>query len=449
MSALRPLDPGSLAPSSVDEVIAPAAGGRPGIYHGWWIVAVAYLSQMVTVGASGWVLSVLIQPMERDLGWSRVQLVGVLTLSSVLAGAVSARLGPAVDRHGTRLLQTVSAIVGGSCLVLVALVTAPWQYYLCWAGLGLSIPGLMTLGPGVAIANWFVRKRALAFTLYTFGSATAGIVLAPTVAQIVERAGWRAGWLVLGVLLWCVAPLAWLAVRRRPEDLGLHPDGDITAVTGRQPGRSQPAVTYDEPAWTVREVLHTRSFWFVTAALMLTSLPASSIFVHMAPYIASKGFSVAAGATALSAYGIGVLPGRAVWGVLIRRLGIHRALIAFGFSYAAGIVLFLLPATLPGLYATAILLGLSIAGSQQLQMQVYPDYFGRRIVGALLGYAGISLTAARAVAPLFAAFMYDRTGSYTIAFGIFAVACLIAGATFLLAAPPRHAPRQGPAIMAG
>jgi MFS family permease len=207
---------------------------------------------MVTVGASGWVLSVLIQPMEQDLGWSRVQLVGVLALSSVLAGAGAARLGPIVDRHGTRLLQTVSAAVGGSCLVAVAFVTAPWQYYLCWAGVGLAVPGLMTLGPGVAIANWFIRRRALAFTLYSLGSATAGIVLAPLVAQIVERAGWRAGWLLLGVLLWCVAPLAWLIVRRRPEDLGLHPDGDteVRANTADQGHRPRPAVTIDEPPWT-------------------------------------------------------------------------------------------------------------------------------------------------------------------------------------------------------
>jgi cyanate permease len=124
-------------------------------------------------------------------------------------------------------------------------------------------------------------------------------------------------------------------------------------------------------------------------------------------------------------------------------------LIAFGFSYAAGILLFLLPSTLPGLYATATILGLSIAGAQQLQLQVYPDYFGRRIVGALLGYSGISLTASRAVAPLFAAFMYDRTGSYTFAFGVFAAACLVAGATFLLAAPPRHARVQDSVIAAG
>lgn len=117
---------------------------------------------------------------------------------------------------------------------------------------------------------------------------------------------------------------------------------------------------------------------------------------------------------------------------------------ALGFTYGASIVAFLLPSSLPGIYAVTILLGLSIAGGQQLQAQAFLDYFGRAIVGALLGYSGLLFTLARAGAPLFAAFAYDATRRYVFAFAAFASACVLAGVAFLLAPPPVH-PRRGAA----
>ena len=368
------------------------------IYRGWWIVGTSYFAQMVTAGASGWVFGVLIRPMEDDLHWSRSQLVGVITVGSLIGGTFAARLGPVVDRHGPRTLMTVSAVLGGVALMALSLVHSPWQFYAIWAVFGLATPGFGLLGPRVAIANWFIRRRPLAFMIFTFGSATAGIVLAPTMAWVASAWGWRSAWVLMGLLAWALAPMSWLAVRRRPEDLGLLPDGDQPAE--ETPGTSgvlEPPTTSDEPVWTVREALHTRAFWMLTFGFMLASLPGSSIFVHMAPYVETRGLSFETAATVLSAYGAGALGGRAVWGFIILRLGIHRALVFFGVAYGSAIVAFLVPSAALGIYATALLLGLAIAGLQQMQAQVFPDYYGRAIVGTLTGYSGLTYTVARAV----------------------------------------------------
>ena len=397
-----------------------------------------FAGQLAAAGALAWVFGVLLQPMEDDLGWSRSLLVGVLTIGSLVGGVVSMRLGPVVDRHGARKLMTFSAIVGGCALVLLSLVQAPWQYYLAWTLFGVCAPGFGMLGPRAAIANWFVRRRAFAFMVFTFGSATAGILVAPIVAQIAEAASWRLGWVLMAFLVWAIAPLAWFTVRRRPEDMGLLPDG---ADPGK-PGAVPEAVA-EEAVFTVSEAMHTRTFWLLTAGMMLTSLPASSIIVHLAPYTVSKGFSVAQGASVVSVYGLSVLPSRAVWAFLIAKLGIRRALILFGFGYATAIAIFLIPSSLPLIYVATAQLGLAIAGAQQLQAQAYPDYFGRAIVGALTGYSAFIYTLAQAGAPLFAAVVYDLTGSYVIAFGTFSVCCVAAGVAFVIA--PKSAGRPSAA----
>lgn len=418
----------------------PVVSGRRGIhlFRGWWIVGTGYVAQMAAAGASGWVFGVLLSPMEAGLGWSRTELVGALTVSSIVGGLLAARLGPVIDRHGVRTLMTLSALIGGSALVCVSFVQEPWQYYLCWALFGTATPGFGLLGPRAAIANWFIRKRSLAFMFFTFGSATAGIVLAPAMAQVATGPGWRLAWVLMGVLVWVVAPLAWLTVRRRPEDVGLLPDGAALDGAVNRSGSSSagPGALDQDVVWTVRAALRTRAFWLATVGLTLVSLPASSIFIHMVPYVVTKGFSLGAGATVVSVYGFSALVGRAVWGLTIGRIGVHRSLILYAFSYGASVALFVLPNSLALIYATTVLLGVSIAGGQQLQAQVYPDYFGRYIVGALSGYSGLSYTLARAVAPLYAAILFDATGSYEVAFGTFAACCLVAGLAFVAASPP-------------
>ena len=125
------------------------------LYRGWWIVASGFVSQMATVGTTGWIFGVLLLPMQHTFGWSRSELVGVLTVSSLTGGSLSAALGPWADRHGVRGLMTLSALLAGSCLMLLRFVTSPWQYYLVLGlGFGLAVPGLQNLGPAVASCTW-------------------------------------------------------------------------------------------------------------------------------------------------------------------------------------------------------------------------------------------------------------------------------------------------------
>ncbi len=407
---------------------------RPRIFRGWWIVATCFLSQHFATSAGGWVFGILIAPMGLELGWSRTEIVTAITLATLLGGFLAAMLGPVVDRYGPRVLMTVSLLAGGTALILLSGVHTRWQYYAIWALYGVASLGFNLLGPVVALANWFVRRRSVAFMFFTAGSATAGIALAPLMGQVEAAYGWRFVWLLMGIIVCSIAPLAWITIRRRPDDLGLLPDGDLEPPAR---GASEAVAGYGRE-WTVREALHTRAFWLTTIGFTLIGLPQWSIFVHMAPYIVSKGFSPQEGALVVSVYGVGVLSGRPLYSYIIQHYGIHAALLTFGSFYGATILIFTLPHTLLMFEVTGVILGVAIAGGQQLQAQAFPDYFGRNVVGTLQGYSGIALTVTRAVGPLVAAFAYDRSGSYVVTFVAFGVACFLGVGVFLLGPPPVH-----------
>jgi MFS transporter, OFA family, oxalate/formate antiporter len=404
-------------------------------YRGWWIVLTAFLAQFNATGASGWVFGVMILPMQDDLGWSRSAIVGVLTVERLVGGAFGAWLGPVVDRHGTRLLMTASALLAGACLFALALVQAEWQPYVIWGVFGVTLPGLSTLAPVAAVSAWFVRQRAKAIMFYTFGGATAGLVLAPAMAAVANEWGWRSVWVVMGCLLWAVAPIAWVAVRRRPEDMGLAPDGGVELPVSDASMRDETLVEVADPVWTAREVMRSASFWLLTAGFALTMLPASSIFIHMAAYVQSKGFSLEQGAATVSIYGFGAVAGRFVWGFTVDRAGIRRALVLWGLLYGVSIIIYALPTSILAIYATTIFLGVTVAGSLQFRAQTFPDYYGRHIVGTLVGYSSAIGTVAGATAPLLVAFAFDLTDSYTAVFVAFGVCCIAASAGFALSRP--------------
>lgn len=404
------------------------------MYRGWWIVLSAFLAQFAATGSSGWVFGVLVLPMQEDLDASRSAIVGVLVAERLIGGLSGALLGPFIDRHGSRLITTISALVAGGCLVSLALVQEVWQPYVLWALFGFTLPGLSTVAPVAAISSWFVRKRTRAIVTYTFGGAMAGLVLAPVMAVISSEFGWRYVWVVMGSLFWLIAPLAWLAIRRTPEDVGLLPDGTDTPVVSASDVEREEV---EDEGWTAARALRSKSFWLLTAGFTLTMLPASSIFIHMSSYVQNRGFSTEEGAAAVSIYGFGAVLGRFFWGAMVGWAGLHKSLVAWALMYGASIIVYALPAQLLAIYAATIFLGVAVAGSLQFRAQTFPDYFGRRIVGSLIGYSSAIATLAGAAAPLIVAYAFDASGSYSEIFIVFGLCCLAASAGFLLSTPRR------------
>jgi MFS family permease len=423
---------------------------RVHIFRGWWIVFTGYLTQIASGGANGWVFGVLILPMQHDLGWSRSEIVGVLTLEKLVGGAYGVWLGPRLDKYGARAVMVGSAALGGTLLLLISQVNAPWQSYVLWSFMGLISPSLLLMGPVVAISNWFVRKRAQAIMFSTLSAATSALVLAPAMAAVADAMSWRTAWLLMALFMWATIPFSYLIVRHRPEDVGLVPDGSAPPDAGEEEAQRRVFVENEVDAfWTVPMALRSRSFWLLSLGFMLTQLPASSIYIHMSSFVQSRGYSVEEGAAAVSVYGLGVLAGRFIWGFAVARVGLHRTLVSYGFLYGLSIFLFTLPHTLFAIYVTTVLLGIAIAGAQQLRAQAFPDYFGRRIVGTLLGYATVISTVTSASAPLIVAIAYDHTGSFVPTFLVWGFCCLIAGAGFMFSQPKRPASVLAPTIGAG
>jgi sugar phosphate permease len=233
-------------------------------FYGWYIVGVSFVTLFLQASGGGFTFSIFLPAMNEELGWSRSTIVGATSLAAITAAVAGPFLGRIVDRHGPRAAMTVSVIALGLAQLAASFVQEPWQFYLA-IGLvsGAARPVLQSVGPGAMIAQWFQRRRSTAFGIASVGPPIANVLLPPLIAALVHAAGWRSGWVTLGCLAlgMGLAPTLFL-VRRRPEDLGLRPDGDPPQAehegTGQPARAAAPVVDED---WTAREALHSVSFW--------------------------------------------------------------------------------------------------------------------------------------------------------------------------------------------
>src|SRR5436309_10630874 len=112
--------------------------------------------------------------------------------------------------------------------------------------------GPFDLGIYGALSNWFVRRRNFATSIATLAQQV-GLVAMPLIAQLAMlQAGWRAGWLAIGAVTLLIGFVpVWLLLVRRPEDLGLVPDG---VASGAVSSVGAPAAhPLPEPAFSRRQ----------------------------------------------------------------------------------------------------------------------------------------------------------------------------------------------------
>jgi MFS family permease len=270
-------------------------------------IALAF-AQPTSWGIAYYSFSVMLKPIQQDTGWSTAALTGAFSLSLLCSGAAALFVGRWVDRHGTRALMTVGSTAASLLVLALAVVHHLIVFYVIWAAIGFVSAAILYEPAFAAIATWFVRYRNRALTIITFVGGFASVIYAPLIAWLIRNHGWRMAYVILAVMLGALTiPMHALFPRRRPEDLGLEPDG------GPGPGRDATQSAAVEKSIPAKVAVHSSSFRWLTTAFCLTLFTNVAVTVLLIPYLTDHGFSLAFAASAAGAVGIMALPGRLVF----------------------------------------------------------------------------------------------------------------------------------------
>ena len=279
-----------MPPDETGEVTA-TPGKKPRYFYGWNIVAASFLAHLSYAEHFSSMLGFYFKPLHADFGWSRSAMAAVQTIARVTEALIAPLIGPVIDRYGPRILMPIGAIIVGLAMLAITQMTAIWQFYLLRgviSAIGFTLMG--GLVTDVAVNNWFIKKRGRALAIGRIGSNLSNIIFTPVTVFVIAASGWQTMFYIFAVVTWLVVLIpSVILMRRRPEDMGLYPDGiqlSATELRSREERLENPTGEVSsprEPAWSRREVLKTSSFWLLALAFGINSMAFQGINISLAP----------------------------------------------------------------------------------------------------------------------------------------------------------------------
>ena len=372
-------------------------------YYGWYIALALSITETVSYGVMFYAFSVFITPMEDSMGWSRSELTGGFSLALLVAALMAVPVGYWVDKHGSRLLMSVGS-VGATILVLMwSQVTTLPEFFIIWALMGFCYAAVLYEPAFAVIATWFIRKRGTAMTLVTFTAGFASTIFIPLSDALLVAFGWRQAVFILGVTLGVITiPIHILFLRRRPNDLGLAPDGD----TNIQQSTSTIQIN-------LKSVLKSRFFWVLTMAFALSTLSMTAIRVHFIPLLISIGVNPSTAAVASGSIGIMQVVGRLFFAPIERHFSSKTMVVGVFMLLALSIGILLL-GNAPIIIVVFIgLYGMAVGTYTLARPLIVADVYGATFYGRISSVIAIFLKLATTIAPFGAGVIFDVFASYT------------------------------------
>ncbi len=420
---------------TLQESPAPGAPARPRIFRGWYIVAAGVGVNFAITAVFNPILSIFILPLEQELGWNRASIAAAITVGGLVGAVIGPIAGPYIDRYGARLFVAGGGAAIGLVLIALAWISEVWQFWILF-GLGrLSAMSFVSPAAVVTVSNWFIRRRGIAVSIL-FAGQRLGQGLVPLAAfALIAAYGWRQAWAVIGVgvLIISVVPTL-LVMRRRPEDVGLLPDG----AWGPAAEQELPGPAGGD--WTRSEAIRTKTLWLIILSNSLFFLLGGSLNLHLAPYWQGRGLSGPEAVTALSVFAITAAVASIVWGGVADRLGIRPVLVGCLTGGGVAALYLLTTTTLTQALIFAVIYGASFGGGFTLSQVIIADYFGRTHLGSIRGFLVPFILPVNAFGPLAAGLYFDATGTYIPLFAVLAILCLVGAAAMALAKRPRRRP---------
>lgn len=416
-------------------------------FYGWIILGVSMAGCFLAAATNQIFMGVMLKPISDDLGWSRTATSGAFTIGTITAGLATALVGPLVDRYGQRIVMPVGAVVSAVLLYALAGIDSVAGFYAFYiAARVISQATLAGVAPTTAMANWFLRRRGRAMGLINMSLPLGGSVfafVAPLVMGVIG--GWRGVFVGSAALTLLVAVPGGVLLRRRPEDVGLLPDGDPRPdggpAAGSSSGGHRQASRAGEagPSYTLREALRTPALWLIIFSQLIAAVAISTFGFHQSSFYTDQGLEVVVATLSVSVYGLAGALSSTAWGFMSERIN-ERWLAMASFLVSSAIMGFLVmgPLNEPLAIVISLVLGVTGRGQGALFSILLARYFGRNSYGAISGFIAPFQMAGLGLGPVLGSVIYDWAGSYkgafTLYFGFFLAAMVL---VYLARAPRR------------
>lgn len=345
-----------------------------------------------------WSIIALLPAVQAEFGGTRggASLPYTLTMLGFALGNVA--LGRAVDRFGVSRAMTGSALLSGLGFALAAL--SPSLLVLSLAQFLIGLGTSVFFGPLIAdVSLWFRRRRGIAVAIVASGNYLAGVIWPVALSGVLQDQGWRAVCWILAALVPLVVVPGAQFLRRSVPAASMTAAAQATGHGGGQ-GPFSPGVL----------------MWLLALAGVGCCVAMSMPQVHLVALCVDLGFGPAVGAEMLGVMLLGGVVSRLVSGVITDRLGGVPTLLIGSIGQMVGLMLYLTADGLVSLYVVSLIFGLSQGGIVPAYAIIVREKMPPREAGTRVGFVVMATILGMALGGWMSGWIYDVTGSYTMAF---------------------------------
>jgi MFS family permease len=411
------------------------------IFYGWYIVIMAFFGHFMATGIAFYIFNAFINPLCESRNWSRTEINAAPGIGYFVGIIATFFLGILIKRVGVRILMTVGAVVAGVSFAVLGWVHNIWLFYTVFIFLSLGGAAISGIVANTMVSNWFVLKRGKALGIASAGISFSGVFLPYVAMLLIAETNLKSAFLVIGVMVLILAPVAWLIVREYPEAHGLSPDGievEQQTETGRRkdpPASPLIAEENEDFDWTLARLLRVGAFWQIGIAYGLMAMCAGSIMFQLAPRFIEIGYNPNQAMQMLAITALLGTCGKYVWGILCDHFEPRRVAALSMALTGLGVLFGLFYESRLGLYLFMTCFGFSMGGTMSTHPIITAKLFGRRSFAAVYKYLFLFL-AIETIGFIIMGMSFDLAGSYDPAFVIYIITCLIAAGLVVMIKRP-------------
>jgi MFS family permease len=413
-------------------------------FYGWKLLTAYWVIAVLNLAFPAYGSSVLNAAMAAELGLDRQSLGTIVAVYLAMSGLPGPLVAMSVNRIGVRVTLVIGSvfIIAGAAMLATIVTNAVLATIAFGLLVGIGVATGAIIASQAGVAQWFVRRRALALSLLYSGGAVGGFISPPILSAIASsgEGRWRLGWWLIAALSLAAALLALTTVREKPADLGQVADGGRGGPSASASGRSGgiPAfVTRDE--WTYREALRGPLFWTMITPFIGVSAGFAMFLAHGVVHLKDLGHSMQVGAWAIGTMTISGLIAKGLLAVFGDRIDPRYFWALFCATFGIGMIVLVDAVSPASVRIAAICLGIGFGGGIVAMMATLSNYYGTRAFASLSGLAIAINTGVSSLAPIIAGRMYDSGLGYAGAFYFTAIWCIGGGIMLALLRRPQRA----------
>lgn len=359
-----------------------------------------------------------VEPLSRIFGWSKPSILFAATIVSLMIMVISPIQGYLIDRFGTRLIVLISCITFALGLAGMYFLTANIvTFYLMYAVLPLLGIGLWPVSYLRVVSTWFERRLGLAIGIANGGIGLGAALLPPVMTFVILNGSVQWAYVSLGIIVFLVVlPINALFLREAKT---------VPAVQAKSAGVA-------EEAGDFKSIVKTRAFIVLAAAFFLLGFVNTGLVTNQISLLIDGGLSPQNAAFVQSVFGIAVLLGRFLTGILLDYLPAKRLMCAVCLG---GTVACLIYASAPvgGLvFLSAILIGMVYGAEFDVLSYIIKRSFGLAAFGRIYGTVFAVFQLGAALGATLLPLSRVQFQSYTPGLTAYAIALLVSGLLFAL-----------------